>query len=194
MIRQYDLQRENRIALSWKEQEERIDRLLKIIEATNFLAVAPGLLFVDVVIFTCQSLWHLKDWVLADPEFGAQNPERLKQDIHSAKCLLVCADIANRSKHYGLSSPKTNTSHFRKAGINVGPGIFQEYLWVISEAEEPPYHGMEIREFLQECRAAWRRIIDTHYLSNACYNPSTVPLDSVSQCRPGSETNKKAKN
>ena len=44
-------------------QIERIDRLMKIVEADNPHVLASGLLTIDVIKFACQSMWHLKDWI-----------------------------------------------------------------------------------------------------------------------------------
>ena len=48
----------------YQEQVERIDRLMKIVEASDPYKVISGLSFYDVIVFTCQSMWHLKDWIL----------------------------------------------------------------------------------------------------------------------------------
>ena len=57
---------------SYKDQVERIDRLMKILEADDLFESVGGLVPIDVVIFTCQSMWHLKDWILNDPSFGCE--------------------------------------------------------------------------------------------------------------------------
>jgi len=57
----------------YQEQVERIDRLMKIVEASDPYKVISGLSFYDIIVFTCQSMWHLKDWILNDPHFGASD-------------------------------------------------------------------------------------------------------------------------
>ena len=57
-------------------QVERIDRLMKIVEADDPYHLASGLRAIDVMIFACQSMWHLKDWILNDSEFGAKDDPR----------------------------------------------------------------------------------------------------------------------
>ena len=91
---------------SFQDQLARVDRLMTIIEAKNPHNLAIGLQMIDITIFACQSMWHLKDWILNDSDFGAKDKNALKKDIHSSRCLLVCADLANGSKHLSLDRPK----------------------------------------------------------------------------------------
>lgn len=155
------------MSLCWQDQEARIDRLLRIVNAEDGFALAPGLEFQDIVLFACQNLWHLKDWIQSDPEFRAHDIVQLSRDIHTEPALLVCADIANRSKHHTLARSRTATSEVRWAGIHIdsGKGVDKRYYCITSEDPSSRFHGMEVREFFEECRRAWTRIISKHYLS-----------------------------
>jgi len=83
--------------------------------------------------------------------------------------LLICSDIANRSKHYSLKKAKTNSSQLEYAGIHIEPskGIHKEYRWIAADNEKGPYHQTEIRELLEECWTTWQKLINKHYLSEA---------------------------
>ena len=72
------------------QQVERIDRLMRIVEANIPHDLATGLLTVDVIMFACQSIWHLKDWILNDPDFGATDKEKLKQKFTT---LVACLSV-----------------------------------------------------------------------------------------------------
>ena len=67
----------------YQDQLERIDRLLEIINAKDPYSFIGQLQFEDIVIFTCQCIWHLKDWILNDVGFGAKDYNLLNKDIHS---------------------------------------------------------------------------------------------------------------
>ncbi len=154
----------------FQEQEQRIDRLMRLVRAEDFpAAVNCALTFYDVVILTCQAIWHLKDWVLNDPNFGAADRADLSREIHGSHVLLVCADIANGSKHLSLRSPKigTGVELSDRSGIHVEPakGIFQEFLYVQCPDPGDPYHAAEIRQVLEDARAEWQRIVDKHVLT-----------------------------
>jgi len=157
---------------NWREQEARIQRLLTIINADDPHKLISSLTFEDMIIITCQNMWHLKDWILSDSEFQSKNAAELHKDIHAQPCLMICADIANRSKHFKLRSSKTQTSEFKEGGMHLEPqkGIFQLYYWLVSENTSSPYHMMEIRDFLNECWDAWSEIIEKHYLSDIDIN------------------------
>lgn len=149
------------------DQLARIDRLMHIIASKDPHSLCGCLPYHDIVIFTCQCMWHLKDWLLNDPEFGAKDSRALKRDIHSERCLLICSDLANGSKHLAVHSPKTGFSFYNRGGVHIDykEGVFEEYFCVVCDTSSDPFHGMEIRELLMLCREAWDRIIDKHYLS-----------------------------
>lgn len=151
----------------YQEQLDRIDRLMQIIGADNPEPLIGSLLFYDIVVFTCQSMWHLKDWILNDVEFGAKDMQALSDDIHSEKCLLICADLANGSKHLSLHSPKTGFSFSASTGVNLDTknGIYKRYYYALCSNTNDPFYGVEIRDLLTECRTSWNKIIDKHYLS-----------------------------
>lgn len=140
---------------------------MKIIRAPDPYRLNGAIYFYDIVIFTCQSMWHLKDWILNDKEFDPKDSLLLREEIHAKKCLLICSDLANGSKHLSLERPKAGFSFLERSGVwtEPGKGVFQEYYYVVSTDSGDPYHGMEIRDLLEECRAVWQQIIDRHCLS-----------------------------
>jgi hypothetical protein len=130
----------------YQEQVERIDRLMKVVEANDPYKVISGLSFYDIIVFTCQSMWHLKDWILNDPHFGASDQAELSKDIHATRCLLVCADIANGSKHLSLSRPKVGGALSQATGLHLDTekGICQEFYYVCCSDRADGFHGIEI--------------------------------------------------
>lgn len=157
----------------FQNQLERIDRLMRIVEADDPYEIMRGLSFYDVLIFGCQSMWHLKDWILHDPHFGAANTETLSRDIHSTRCLLVCADIANGTKHLSLNRQKTGSRLSEREGLCVSRGMFQELYYVLCDDPADEFHNMEIRTLLRHCRNAWDGIINRHYLAVSSQHPTS---------------------
>lgn len=153
--------------IHYQDQLERIDRLLAIVNAPDQNTEIGGLRFEDVLAFACQSMWHLKDWILNDPMFLPDDPSALVADIHSTRCLMICADIANGSKHAILSRPRTDFSLSESTGIHLDQrkGIFQVFYYIVSNDKDDPFHGMEVRPFLAQCRREWERLIDEHRLT-----------------------------
>lgn len=154
----------------YQEQLKRIDRLMKMVEEDQFHAgVAGGLEPIDLVLFACQSMWHLKDWICNDSNFGVKDIEALKKDVHSSHCLLVCADLANGSKHLSLKDPKVGAGAglSERSGVHYEPSkeIFREIHYVVCSDPSDEHHGMEVRDLLRRCRDEWQRIINQHHLS-----------------------------
>jgi hypothetical protein len=148
---------------------------MKIVHSDDEHSLLGGALtFYDIVIFACQSMWHLKDWILNDPEFQPKDTKQLEADIYAEKCLLVCGDLANGSKHLVLKRPKVGASLSERQGIHYdqSQGIFQIYYYIVCADDNDPYHGMEIRALLAAARQSWDTIIDTHHVSNV-----TLPDD-----------------
>lgn len=152
---------------SFREQLDRVDRLMTIVEADNPHELAPGLLTIDVMIFACQSMWHLKDWILNDSDFGAKDRDALKDDIYTSRCLLACADLANGSKHLSLDRAHVGGRIADLAGthIETSKGIYRELHYVVCADSSDEFHGMEIGTLLRRCRDRWNTIIIRHWLS-----------------------------
>ena len=140
---------------------------MMIVEADAPHKSATGLLTIDVMMFACQSMWHLKDWIINDNNFGAKDKNALKQDIFSSRCLLACADLANGSKHLSLKSPQIGARMAGFAGMHIdsSKGIFRESHYVIYTDPSDEFHGMEIGTLLRRCRNRWDSIINRHRLS-----------------------------
>lgn len=138
----------------FQHQLQRLDRLLSIIEADDQTQVTGELRFYDYVIFACLCTWHLKDWVLRDPEFGARDRKHLSDEIHAARCLLVCADLANGSKHLTLHSPKTGASIGDRTGVNIDSArrVFKTLYFVTCEARRPPRYCVAPPPRFPACR------------------------------------------
>ena len=98
---------------------------------------------------------------------GASDQAELSKDIHATRCLLVCADIANGSKHLSLSRPKVGGALSEATGLHLDTekGICQEFYYVSCTDPADEFHGMEIRTLLRRCRDSWEQIINCHYLS-----------------------------
>ena len=140
---------------------------MTIVEADNPHELAIGLLTIDVMMFACQSMWHLKDWILNDSGFGAKDNDALEVDIYSSRCLLACSDLANGSKHLTLNRPKIGGRIADFAGIHIesSKGIYRELLYVVCANPVDEFHGMEIGTLLRRCRDRWDSIINRHWLS-----------------------------
>jgi hypothetical protein len=49
-----------------------------------------------------QNCWHLKDWIKNDDTLDAKIRTKIVDEAHASPALMVCADLANASKHLKL--------------------------------------------------------------------------------------------
>ena len=49
-----------------------------------------------------QNCWHLKDWIKNDPGVPSSVSSAIEGDVKKCESLMICADLANRSKHLDL--------------------------------------------------------------------------------------------
>ena len=146
----------------YTEQIERVDRLLAIVNSTNPYPGIGDVEFDDLLQFAIQSMWHVKDWILNDPSLSEQIKKSVNEDIHSRRCLLICADLANGTKHMRLRSSKTGFSFQGQTGVHLDgkKGICMRYYEIHSEDPADECHLMEIRDLFAECRTAWEEIAE----------------------------------
>lgn len=153
----------------WQQQLARIDRLLFIINLDDPpYGNATRITFFDIVMFACQNMWHLKDWVINDVNFHVKNKKDLIKNIYSSQCLMICADIANGSKHLILKNKKMGGKISKATGMHIDTrkNIFKELYYIDINDHKNKFYRMEIRDFLNDCRQEWQNIINKHNYSD----------------------------
>jgi len=68
-----------------------------------------------------QNSWHLKDWIKNDPSISEESRTRILEAAVASEDLKVCADLANRSKHFELKN-KRRDAKVTSRNISVFPG------------------------------------------------------------------------
>lgn len=146
----------------YRKQIERVDRLLAIVNSTNPYPHIGDVEFEDILHFSIQSMWHVKDWILNDPSLTEHIAIETRADIHSRRCLMICADLANGIKHMRLRSSKTGFRFVGQTGCHLDGkhAICISFYEIKSDDPADPYHLMEIRDLLAECRKAWEEICE----------------------------------
>ncbi len=110
----------------WKEQWHRVLRWYERIQDQNRSKQE----YEDYLWAFFQNCWHMKDWLLNDPVLGRRK-DAVKKEVHCpGGPLMICRDLANRSKHLKLVPARKNagknadvggrviheTTHVRKNG------------------------------------------------------------------------------
>jgi len=62
--------------------------------------------YIDDLWAFFQNCWHLKDWVKADLTISRDVEGRLEEVLKNYESLMICADLANRTKHHSLDRPR----------------------------------------------------------------------------------------
>ncbi len=96
----------------YKRQFERVKRFLGRVEDQNRELVD----YEDDLWSFFQQSWHLKDWIKNDPSVPAAVRSRVENEVKKHQVLMICADLANRSKHLHLTRNRTGA---RSGGKNV---------------------------------------------------------------------------
>lgn len=91
---------------AYEEQVSRVQRWLQRIEDPNVNQIEH----LDFLWSFFQNSWHLKDWIENDSALPKATRDSITQAVHHADAsgaykspfLMICADLANRSKHLDL--------------------------------------------------------------------------------------------
>jgi hypothetical protein len=86
----------------WQDQWDRIGRFLSRFEEITIGRphTRPTEFYTDLVYATFQNLWHMKDWLKNDGHADVE------QFCRAQSALMLCADLANGSKHLVLTNHK----------------------------------------------------------------------------------------
>lgn len=107
-----------------------------------------------------QNCWHLKDWIKNDQNVPASVRGSIERNVKLSPELLICADLANATKHLELSAPRVGAKHSHK-----------NYKIVVGESSSIEYfidrgNGTRIDAvaLAQQCVAAWEAILKEYGL------------------------------
>jgi len=173
--------------MAYKEQFDRVKRYYKRIDPEK-KDHGNQLDYEDNLWSFFQNAYHLKDWIKNDDTI------RINGDIEDIKkgypCLVICGDIANRTKHLKLHCEKEDAPHPRQGAklsgkdvnvclppanykindilrnkpvpISKGSTAIYNYRIIDSSGEE--YNAINLAEQIIE---AWTRIIELHIIEES---------------------------
>ena len=141
----------------FQDQLTRVRRFLLRIESHD----RPSTDYDDDMWSFFQNCWHLKDWIKNDPEVPSPVRAAIEGEVKDSFELLVCADLANASKHLVLITPRIGAKHSHKNyRIVMGGQSKVEYLIDVGDGSQ--IDGLELA---RRCVTAWESILKRHNLA-----------------------------
>lgn len=149
------------------EQLERAERYLSKIRAVYSGAFAQShdrLSYEDDLVSFFMHCYHVKDWIIRRNKIGVTSKE-VEAFINSNRCLQVCADLSNGSKHCELDRParcgsqphvaaRTYDASTWLTGSGGGEVLRAKYSIVTSSG------AVDALELAEECMTCWRQFVD----------------------------------
>ena len=97
------------------EQFKRVERFLQRIDPPS-KDHGSQVEYEDNLWSFFQNAWHLKDWIANDPEIIKIDIENIVKKYH---CLMICSDLANRTKHFKNEKFNRLDAKFTNKHINL---------------------------------------------------------------------------
>ena len=144
---------------TWRDQWERVERRLNDVRAVYRGAPGGTPAAVDAVQSFFESVHHLKDWLGNDPTSPLTRADG-DALIESSNELKLCADLANGSKHFGLTRTRTGdlgTDVTRNdATVFVGTGTSAHRFYIESRGVE-----LDVLDVAEVAVATWAHHLAT---------------------------------
>ena len=118
-----------------------------------------------------QNCWHLKDWIKNDSTISQNIRDKIENEVKKYNSLMIAADLANRSKHFALTSKRAD-ANITKKSVTVHTPCFHlnsktgeshsvsecrsEYFYTIATDDGSEYDAFQIA---QNAIADWDKII-----------------------------------
>lgn len=141
------------------EQLRRVKRYLTRIENQN----RDSTDYDDDLWSFFQNCWHLKDWVKHDPDVSKSLNETIEEIVEKYPHIMVCADLANRTKHLRLNLKPRVDAQFkqRNVTIHVGNPTTSESEHIITLRDGTQMVALAVA---QKAVEEWQEIFATHGL------------------------------
>ena len=141
---------------AYADQLNRVRRFLKRIETHDRSPVD----YDDDLWSFFQNCWHLKDWIKHDSKIPQASRDGISHDIWSSKHLLICADLANATKHLQLTNVHAGAKHSHKNyRLRTGGPSSVEYF--IDAGDGSKIDGLDLA---RRCIAEWEALLKKYGL------------------------------
>jgi hypothetical protein len=113
----------------------------------------------DYVLAFFQNCWHIKDWIRNDPALPQALRDGIEKEVMNHPSLMICADMANGSKHLSLTRPRVGAgakhSH-RELKVVAGDPSQTTITYYIATDGNNKVRAMDVA---RDAIDAWRQIL-----------------------------------
>jgi hypothetical protein len=148
---------------TYLEQLERVRRFFARLSNENRDAVE----YDDDLWSFFQHCWHFKDWLKNDPAVSEQIKGLVEGDAEGKLELMICADLANRSKHAVLSNIREDAEITSRGttvfigGTKESPGTFSVSEHTITLSNGSTHRA---RDVAQQAIRDWEELLKSYGL------------------------------
>lgn len=133
------------------DQLARVRRFLRRIETHN----RPAVDYDDDIWLFYQNCWHLKDWIKNDTTVPITVRRTLEDKLKQCPELMICADLANATKHLELKTPRVGAKHHHK-NYRVVVGGPRSIEYFIDRGDGTRIDGLALA---RECVRQWEALL-----------------------------------
>jgi hypothetical protein len=144
----------------WQGHLQRVERWHQ--RANHTLDTYNGVAADDAIDFlyaSFQTAYHMRDWL---QNSGAASQAQLDALMASNRCLKLCSDVCNGSKHFVLDPKRSKTDHIGLLREYIPPSLTGDHeassrpslLAFVNHAGDVEFRRVE--ELMAECLAAWQ--------------------------------------
>jgi hypothetical protein len=141
--------------MAYEEQLKRVERFLQRIDPPS-KDHGSQVEYEDNLWSFFQNAWHLKDWIKNDPAIKTIDIEKIVKNYF---CLMLCSDLANRTKHFRLDNNhnRLDAKHTRTdVNLYLGSGVVTNFKYIIEDSSGKEYIAIDLAK---EIIKAWNEII-----------------------------------
>lgn len=158
--------------MAYREQFERVQRFLVRIESVNpKLELVPEeqLEQEDMLWAFFQNSWHLKDWIASDDAAPTKLSKPIERLCKQYPSLMICADLANRTKHFRLKKPpRVDAKVIRQIAVQVGDSAARGESTSMSEVRyrytivDNTGKSYDVLEIARQAVKDWKNLISSN--------------------------------
>jgi len=136
------------------EYMDQLNRVRRMLDRINLQERSP-IEYGDDIWSFFQNRWHLKDWMKNDPSVPAHVRGSIETLVADSPPLMICADLANATKHLRLRNPRVGAKHSHW-NIAITPGESSKVEYLIDIGRGTQQDGLALA---RKCLLEWERIL-----------------------------------